>query len=460
MRRWLDGFTIRARITAGTLAISLIVAAIAGALLYADVSKIIHDSTVQLLRNDVSPLEAAIKRSPTDPDIRAGEGQLAALINPAGKVITSNLPHSLDDHLDELRKLHSAPAQFGAANSAYLVVVESIPTQDGNWEAVVARSLEPGNLVLSQLGVTLVIGALALFALLGIASWLLSGAALRPVARMRREAQRLGIEDATGTLQAGRARDELADLAATLNEFLERNRKSVERERQMVSDASHELRTPLAVLVAQLNEASSITSDPARQSIAIANASRTADRLSHLATNLLELSKLDSNQAPSSSSWSDLSLELGQCIDRSRMLAYPRSVEVDFEIGDAPAAARFDVSASNFGRLVDNLLANSIAASGADSVVFVSLTSESSALRLVVRDEGSGVPPGFLPLAFDRFSRPDESRRTPDGGSGLGLSIVAAIVAQANGTIEMNNLDPGLSVSVVLPNSADRALRS
>ena len=457
MRRWLDGFTIRARITAGTLAIGLIVAAIAGAVLYADVAKIIHDSTVQLLRNDVAPLELAIKRSPTDPDIRAGEGQLAALINPKGRVITSNLPHSLDRKLGELRKLHSDPAQVGTAKAAYLVVVESIPTSDGSWKAVVARSLEPGNLVLSRLGLTMVIGALALFALLGVTSWLLSGAALRPVARMRREAQRLGTEDAPGILQAGRARDELADLAATLNEFLERNRKSVERERQMVSDASHELRTPLAVLVAQLDEAATITDSPAAQLKAIAGASRTANRLSHLATNLLELSKLDSNQAPSSSTWSALSLELAQSIDRSRILAHPRSIEVDFEIGDAPAAMRFDVSASNFGRLVDNLVANSIAASRAGTVVFVSLTELASTLRLVVRDEGSGVPEDFLPLAFDRFSRPDESRRTPDGGSGLGLSIVAAIVAQARGTIEMHNLDVGLAVSVVLPTSESRA---
>ena len=457
MRRWLDGFTIRARITAGTLAIGLIVAAIAGALVYADVSKIIHDSTVQLLRNDVSPLEAAIKRSPGDPDIRAGEGQLAALINPSGVVVASNLPHSLDNHLDELRKLHSAPAQVGSEGSAYLVVVETIPTQDGNWRAVVARSLQPGDLVLSRLGRTMVLGALALFALLGIASWLLSGAALRPVARMRREAERLGTEDATGVLRAGRARDELADLAATLNEFLERNRKSVERERQMVSDASHELRTPLAVLVAQLNEAATITDNPAEQLKAIEGASRSANRLSHLATNLLELSKLDSNPAPSSSTWSAVSFELAQCIDRSRILAHPRGVEVDFEVGDAPASTRFDVSASNFGRLVDNLVANSIAASLPGTLVFVSLTETASSLRLVVRDQGSGVPEDFLPLAFDRFSRPDESRRTPDGGSGLGLSIVAAIVAQAHGTIEMHNLDVGLAVSVVLPPTESRA---
>jgi two-component system OmpR family sensor kinase len=456
MRKLIDGFTIRARITAGTLAIGLIVSVIAGALLYADVSTIVHDSTVQLLRNDVEPLETAIRSSPADPDIRAGEGQLAALINPSGIVVASNLPDSLDDRLPELRRLQGEPQQVGSEGAAYLVVVESISTTDGVWKAVVARSLQPGSLVLHQLGVTLVVGALILFAILGIASWLLSGAALRPVARMRREAERLGSEDPTGTLPVGRARDELADLASTLNEFLDRNRQSVDRERQMVSDASHELRTPLAVLVAQLNEAATLADDPVGRSKAIANATRTAGRLSRLTTNLLELSKLEAHQAPSSSTWSELTRELSQSIDRSRIIAHPRSVDVDFEIGDGAESDRFDVSASNFGRLIDNLLANAVAASTPGKAIVVSLSNDLSTLRLIVRDEGSGMPEHFIPIAFDRFSRSDESRLAGGGGSGLGLAIVAAIVAQANGTVEIRNSNPGVVVSVSLP--ANRAI--
>jgi two-component system OmpR family sensor kinase len=457
VRRWMNRFTIRARITAGTLAIGLIVSAIAGILLYADVSSIIHNSTVQLLHNDLAPLEVAIKRSPSDPDIRAGEDQIAALLNPAGHVAVSNLPDSLEDQLSALKKLHDTPQQIGSGRNAYLVIAETIPTKNGSWKAIVARSLQPGNLVLRQLGVTMLVGALVLFASLGIASWLLSGAALRPVSQMRREAERLGTEDATGMLPIGRAQDELAALAATLNEFLERNRASIEHERQMVSDASHELRTPLAILMAQLDEAAKISDDAGAKAIAIGNASRTAARLSRLTTNLLELSKLDANQAPAQSTWSELSRELSQCIDRSRLVAHPHSVDVDFSIGDADASVRFAVSASNFGRLIDNLLANSIAASAPGGSVLVSLTNPDSTLRLIVRDQGSGVPEEFIPIAFDRFSRPDVARPTRDGGSGLGLAIVSAIVTQAHGSIQMQNLNPGVGVSVVIPVSANSA---
>jgi signal transduction histidine kinase len=456
MRRWIDGFTIRARITAGTLAIALVVSAIAGILLYADVSSIIRDSTVQLLHSDLAPLEAAIRRAPTDPDIRAGEDQLAALINPSGHVVVSNLPDSLEDRFSELRLLHETPQQVGSGRQAYLVMVESISTAHGSWKAIVARSLRPGDLVLRQLGLTMLIGALVLFASLGVASWVLSGAALRPVSRMRREAERLGTVNAAGVLPVGRARDELAALAVTLNEFLERNRQSIDHERQMVSDASHELRTPLAVLVAQLDEATDIGDDRAAQLVAIANASRTAARLSRLTTNLLELSKLDANDAPEHATWAQLVREVSQSIDRARVLAHPRSVDVDFTVGDGDDAAVFDVSAGNFGRLIDNLVSNSIAASDEHGSVLVSLVRGGSTLQLDVRDDGTGVPEEFIPVAFDRFSRADSARPTYAGGSGLGLAIVAAIVDRARGTIELRNLDRGALVRVVLPASGTR----
>jgi two-component system, OmpR family, sensor kinase len=454
MHNWINGFTIRTRITAGTLAIGLVVSAIAGFLLYADVSSIIHTSTIQLLDSDLAPLEFAIKRAPKDPDTRAGEGQLAALISPAGKTVTSNLPDSLKDRVGELSRLGHGAHSIGSGRHDYLVLTERFPTSAGVWTAIVARSLQPGDLVLDQLVRTLLIGTLVLFITFGVASWILSGAALRPVSRMRREAERLGSRDTTGILPVGAARDELAELAVTLNDFLERNRQSIDRERQMVSDASHELRTPLAVLVAQLSEATSVEGDPATQLRAVANASETAARLSRLTTSLLELSKLDATSLTSVSTWPELSKELALSIDRARVIAQSKSIEVDFEIGDGDDKGRFEVSAGNFGRLIDNLLTNSITASPEGGLVHVSMSADISGLELNVVDGGKGVPEDFIPIAFDRFTRVDTVRATHDGGSGLGLAIVAAIVTQAHGTVEMRNRHPGLAVVVAIPATA------
>jgi two-component system OmpR family sensor kinase len=451
--RWMRGLSIRTRITIGTLVIALVVSAVAGLLLQLRVEAIVHETTVQLLEADSAPFEAAIRKTPIDPQLAVGEGQLVAVLGPNGKTVLSNLPDSLRDVYAKLKTFHRSPRSVSNDGKQYLVTNERVRTDLGNWHVIVARSLEPGDLVLSQLSITLIVGAVALFVIFGIASWILSGAALRPVSRMRRQAELLDREEHLSgeSLPVGPARDELAALATTLNDFLARNRLTMDRERQMISDASHELRTPLAILSAQLDEAAAAASHSEDAHPLVDKARDTARRLSRLATNLLELSQLEANTGTSSSSWSQLSLETAAAIDRARILGQPRGVIVDFDIADSVDAGLYPVAVSSFGRLIDNLLANAITASADGSTVSLDLGQSPTRLALTVTDQGRGMPEDFLPVAFDRFTRPDDARQRGGGGSGLGLAIVAAIVSASGGTIELRNALPGFVVSVRLP---------
>jgi two-component system OmpR family sensor kinase len=83
--------------------------------------------------------------------------------------------------------------------------------------------------------------------------------------------------------------------------------------------------------------------------------------------------------------------------------------------------------------------------------VFVTLTQDGTNLSLTVRDDGPGMPESFIPHAFDRFSRPDDSRTSSTGGSGLGLALVAAIANDAGGVVDLANGKPGLVATVTLP---------
>jgi two-component system OmpR family sensor kinase len=451
--KWIRGLSIRTRITIGTLAIALVVSAVAGLLLQLRVEAIVHETTVQLLDDDSAPFEAAIRKNPHDPQLAAGEGQLVAVIDPSGKTALTNLPDSLQDVYAKLKTFRRAPRSVSNDGKQYLVTNERVRTDAGKWHVIVARSLEPGDLVVNQLRITLLVGALALFIVFGIASWILSGAALRPVSRMRRQAELLDREDRpTGeSLPVGPARDELAALATTLNDFLARNRQTIDRERQMISDASHELRTPLAILSAQLDEAAAASGNDRDANETVERARATARRLSRLATNLLELSQLEASTGSIESAWSELSFETAAAIDRARVLGQSHGVIVDFEISEADLGSTYPVAASTFGRLIDNLLANAIAASPGQSTVSLELSQTAGGLTLVVDDEGPGMPEAFLPIAFDRFTRPDDARQRDSGGSGLGLAIVAAIVAASHGAIELRNTSPGLEVSVRIP---------
>jgi signal transduction histidine kinase len=171
-----------------------------------------------------------------------------------------------------------------------------------------------------------------------------------------------------------------------------------------------------------------------------------------LANGLLELSQAQSEASDAPSTISDLADELARSVDHARLLAAARDITVDFDLDDAVDAGRFAISAGNFGRLVSNLTDNAIKALPGSGWVRLDLRRAGTALTLTVSDNGPGMPPGFIPIAFDRFSRPDESRNVNDGGSGLGLAIVHAIVVGAQGTVRLENRGSGgLRVTVTVP---------
>lgn len=453
---WLRGLTIRTRLTAATVAVAFVISLAAGLLLHANVTATVRATTIQLLRDDAAPIEATILATPTSPKLTAGEGQLVLVVAPDGEVALSNLPDSLSDEKGVLEALSETPSVIRHDTKEFLVIREFVTTSAGTWRIVVARSTEPGDLLIAQLGLTYVIGGILLFVLLGLTSWILSGAALRPVGRMRAEAERLGDATSVGRLPVGPARDELAELAVTLNHLIERNRTSVERERQMISDASHELRTPLAVLIAQLDAASVTPPSPAETSSPsttdrLEQARQTASRLSRLATNLLQLSSIESRRGTGESSGVMLSAEFAEAVDRARTLADDRGIVVDFDVSDTAPGRFYALEIGSFGRVIDNLLSNAVAASDPGAVVRADFQESSESLVVTIRDSGVGMPEEFIPIAFDRFTRPENARARSSGGSGLGLAIVAGIIDSAHGSISIANTAPGLQVTVTIP---------
>jgi signal transduction histidine kinase len=327
-----------------------------------------------------------------------------------------------------------------------------VETPAGTWALWSARSTASSSLALEGLDRVLVIGGIVLLAGFGLASWLLTTTALRPVARMRKRAESLGTA-MDGDLPVGRAQDELAALATTLNDLLARVRASTMREKQMVSDAAHELRTPLASLRIQLELAHDDFGDAPALAAHLTGAEASVERLSSLATNLLELSRLESNEASAATaSTSQLVTELMGSVDRARMLGLAKSAEIGFDLVDTDEARDYPIDAQAFGRVADNLLSNAVAAVGTGGVIEATLRQDTRGVILEVVDDGPGMAQEFLANAFERFSRPDSARAASAGGSGLGLALVKATAVAAGGTVELRNGNPGLVVAVTIPN--------
>jgi signal transduction histidine kinase len=494
IRRVSSRLSITARIAVGSLVIAVLIGVVAVIGIRAGVSDILDNASVTLLEHDAEPFTQQVRKNPMDIDTLPGEGQYVAVVSPAGRVRMTTLPKSLRPYGHGELGSEEAITRVSTAQRDYIVRTAPVVRADGVWHVVTARSEDTNELVLGRLSAALIVGAAALVACFAAASFILARVALRPVNAMREQADELtrrqwgrdgrgpdgdaggpgpGEADAragppddgvrvAGTdsdelLQVPPVRDELAALAVTLNGLIEGLRASADREKQLVSDASHELRTPLAVLRGELELAELDAGDPDALLADIRQANQTVLRLSTLATNLLELSRIDARGERGSADWNELEDELAAAIDRMRQAAAVRGVEcvIDFDVTtDAPAVGTIALSPQEFGRVVDNLISNAItaiaAAEGAGTVT-ARLTREGSSVLLSIEDDGPGMPPDFVPIALDRFTRVDPARNTSTG-SGLGLAIVAGLVQAARGSIRLESrADEGLTVDIELP---------
>lgn|GEM_PF-338914 len=505
--------SITARITIGSLIVATLFGLVAVEVVRFGVAAILHNATVTLLDNDVAAPAAALGSNPDGPFDLPGGGQELAIVDASGSVLASTLPGSLEEDISSLLKLGDQATSVKVGDDQYLVLVREVVTPNGVMHVIAARNNETTDLILDRLTGALAIGAVLLVIGFGAASWLLTRAALRPVSRMREQAERIADVQSTGLLTVNPARDELAELAGTLNDLIRRLRASAERERQMVSDASHELRTPLAVLRGQL-ELAELDAGDANALLADIRSSRsTALRLGQLANNLLELSRIEAGPASGRTDWRTLTDELADAIDRARLLAAspeettpPISIDFDYNPRKMPSGERLvGLSPTDFGRILDNLIGNAItaiaaaAAEGApgtgtpgagtpgagtgtstdtsvdaetnsdtdagagagagspddlelrDATVTAELTATDAEVILTVRDSGPGMPDAFIPVALDRFTRADGARTAHSGG-GLGLAIVGALAGSAGGSVVLANAPGGgLVVTVVLP---------
>ena len=233
-----------------------------------------------------------------------------------------------------------------------------------------------------------------------------------------------------------------------------RLRSAAERERQIVSDASHELRTPIAIVRTQLEVARAESRSIEQLTTDIVTAEAALARLSRLADDLLELSRIDASQQRGSASVSDLGTAVTDAADRARVRALGTGVQIEYDVlGDGDPSRTVDLAIGDVGRVLDNLVSNALTATAPKGSVELRMIVEAGVVQLLVTDTGGGMEPAFTARALERFSRPIGSRT--GRGAGLGLAIVDGLARSAGGSVELRNRPgEGLTVLVALPFSA------
>jgi signal transduction histidine kinase len=277
--------------------------------------------------------------------------------------------------------------------------------------------------------------------LVALLAWAGVGEALRPVEAMRRQAADITGRDLHKRISTPSGRDEIAALANTLNELLDRLDKATNEQRRFVSDASHELRSPLSGIMSALDVAL-LAEPPGERRRLLERLLRESGRLESVLDQLLTLTHGDEH-APLNLrpvNVSDLVIA-----EAGRPTPAGISLTSDVSVG-----LTVDGDPDLLTRVVRNLLSNAMR--HAASSVLVDLAADGDVVRLTVRDDGPGVPAEAREKIFGRFVRIDDHRSRSRGGTGLGLAIAHDAVLAHGGRIRVVDTDnAGATFMVEIP---------
>jgi signal transduction histidine kinase len=317
-------------------------------------------------------------------------------------------------------------------------------------------SLSQWGPTMAVVGIGLVAGATAL------ASFVIFG----PVRRRLRSLEEAAVKVGGGDL-AARARedggDEVAGLASAFNhmardlEVRAQELHAADRARRLLlADVSHELRTPLTAMRGYLETLSmpELALDAPARARYVGIVSEETRRLEHIVGDLLDLAKLEGRG--DSLDLQDVPIEnlFGRVIARHERDAVARRITLASAI--APGAEIVVGDALRLEQALQNLAANAVRHTPAGGRVELGAELDNRHVVLTVRDSGPGIPVEHLPLVFDRFYKIDPSRTHDTAGSGLGLSIVKAIVERHGGTITVSSTpDKGSLFTIHLPAGSD-----
>lgn len=269
--------------------------------------------------------------------------------------------------------------------------------------------------------------------LIAVLTYYFVGRSLEPVDAIRRRVDEISVGDLNQRVPVPATRDEIATLAVTMNQMLDRLEEARSRELRFVGDASHELNSPLTTLVGLFDLAElkgeGIDRETARDVMA-----PEARRLQYMVADMLLLARADE---------SGVALRLGSVDLDDLVESEVRRLTAlsDFKISATILPIQLDGDAEKLGRALRNLADNAIR--HAASSISIDMVADDETVQITVSDDGPGVSDDDKDRILHRFVRLDSARTRTVGGAGLGLAIVAEIVRAHHGTMIVADAESG-----------------
>lgn len=299
----------------------------------------------------------------------------------------------------------------------------------------------------SAIAISVTLGTITSLLAAAAISWSIIRRVSRPVEELATSAEIVATGRYDIEVPAAVFSSELNRLSTAFNSMAHRLAETESRRTRLIADLAHELRTPLATLEAYIDgmEDEVLPHDSASWS----TMRDQVDRLRRLATDVREVAAAEEHA---------LGLELAATDVRAVAAAAVaaaaprfRSKRVELALHEPASACLAECDALRLQQVLANVLDNALRHTPADGRVDVTVRTTGATLRVEVQDTGEGIPTGEHESVFERFHRVDPSRRSTDGsGSGLGLTIARAIVADHGGTMSAASPGPGAGTTITI----------
>ncbi|MGA8116848.1 MAG: HAMP domain-containing sensor histidine kinase, partial [Actinocatenispora sp.] len=285
-----------------------------------------------------------------------------------------------------------------------------------------------------------------------IGGYIVTGRALRPLHQVTAAARRLSTETMDQRIRYAGPDDEIRELASTFDAMLDRISTAFDSQRRFVANASHELRTPLAVMRTEVDV---VLADPESDSDELRRMGRVVREASERANTLVEalllLARTEAQAGRRLVRKVPADLAAGAAVALSAVRPDIDRLHLMVQVATPPAPVVGDPSLLE--RLAGNLIENAVRYNHVGGTLWLRTVSDDTYAKLVVGNSGGELDPSEVPALFEPFRRGGRER-TGTRGSGLGLSIVRAVVDAHGGTVSARALaGGGLEVTATLPSA-------
>jgi two-component system, OmpR family, heavy metal sensor histidine kinase CusS len=472
--------TLAFRLTAGYALAGLFLVVFATASLYLVLVTELEKSTELFLADKANVLRTMLRERPDDWDALREEVELESAARRyeqfyirlldernASLLMTPGMANQLD--LTQLaRQTQSRPGRTirmaGRGGQAFRVTSVSAPvgssaTQTDTIQIAIDLSQKDTLLARYRLWAwIIVLGTFAIFPLVG---YQIARHGIRPVEEMATTARHISSTNLRERILPEGYPFELASLASTFNQMLDRLEESFERISRFSADIAHDLRTPVNNLRGEAEVALARTRSAEEYRDVIVSCLEETVRLSDLIGDLLFLGRAESPLTHLRRERVDVGELLGGVKEYYEASAADGGVSLTTTFADAPVVAELDRTLLQ--RAVGNLVSNALAHTPRGGAIVLGtsvnlMNRDSSTICIEVSDTGAGIPSEALPRVFDRFFRVDSSRSQGSGGTGLGLAIVQSIALLHGGNVEISSeLGHGTRVTLRVPVSCSVA---